>query len=492
MPTRSSTNAPGCRSRGWRCRVARLAEPISTGFTVGFLTDLHRSAMVSRDLIERAVDATLAQRPELIVLGGDYVICGNRDYVDSAAESLVAPAGPARGVRGARQPRRRPRHAGRAGATRRRGAEGRAHPGPTASRARRSRRGPVLDTPGRRDRPPRGPHAPGAHPARARPAAGEGGAGARLPPRAVRPHARRAGRPAGDSEPSRRGGSRWPKGMRCGTSTSLFVSRGIGTVYVPVRYRCPPEVALLTLRRASGADGQGEVSAGRCGRRSSAMNRRPLQPPRSERRARSPAGYRAVLLDEDPRGQRLFGVVVPDRDGHLQNDRPGIELGVDQVHRGAAHLRAVAQRLSLRVQSGKRRQQRRVDVEDRVRERRDERRSQQPHEARQAHQVDFVGAQRRNDGRIEGSPGRELTVIDHQRGHRRCPRAIESRGVADVGDDEGNRRVEGVRRRRTRGSPAGCFRGPRSARRGGGVPHRGAKGHSTYCDLASNRRRLRR
>jgi hypothetical protein len=30
--------------------------------------------------------------------------------------------------------------------------------------------------------------------------------------------------------------------------TLLFVSRGVGTVYVPVRINCPPEVAILTLR----------------------------------------------------------------------------------------------------------------------------------------------------------------------------------------------------------------------------------------------------
>ena len=29
--------------------------------------------------------------------------------------------------------------------------------------------------------------------------------------------------------------------------TTIFVSRGVGTVYVPVRINCPPEVALLTL-----------------------------------------------------------------------------------------------------------------------------------------------------------------------------------------------------------------------------------------------------
>jgi predicted MPP superfamily phosphohydrolase len=31
--------------------------------------------------------------------------------------------------------------------------------------------------------------------------------------------------------------------------TTIFVSKGVGTVYVPVRVNCPPEVAVLTLQR---------------------------------------------------------------------------------------------------------------------------------------------------------------------------------------------------------------------------------------------------
>jgi predicted MPP superfamily phosphohydrolase len=30
-------------------------------------------------------------------------------------------------------------------------------------------------------------------------------------------------------------------------STTVFVSRGVGTVYLPIRVNCPPEVAILTL-----------------------------------------------------------------------------------------------------------------------------------------------------------------------------------------------------------------------------------------------------
>jgi hypothetical protein len=35
--------------------------------------------------------------------------------------------------------------------------------------------------------------------------------------------------------------------------TTMFVSRGLGTVFVPVRLNCPPEVAVLTLTREATA-----------------------------------------------------------------------------------------------------------------------------------------------------------------------------------------------------------------------------------------------
>src|SRR5262249_46010297 len=33
--------------------------------------------------------------------------------------------------------------------------------------------------------------------------------------------------------------------------TNMFVSRGVGTVYVPIRINCPPEASIVTLRRQS-------------------------------------------------------------------------------------------------------------------------------------------------------------------------------------------------------------------------------------------------
>jgi predicted MPP superfamily phosphohydrolase len=59
------------------------------GLRIGFLTDLHRSATVSHEMIEKAVRAVMAQAPELIVVGGDYVTNRDRRYVEPAAAALA-------------------------------------------------------------------------------------------------------------------------------------------------------------------------------------------------------------------------------------------------------------------------------------------------------------------------------------------------------------------------------------------------------------------
>jgi len=40
-------------------------------------------------------------------------------------------------------------------------------------------------------------------------------------------------------------------GLASRDNTWVFVSRGVGTVYVPIRINCPPEVAIVTLKRKS-------------------------------------------------------------------------------------------------------------------------------------------------------------------------------------------------------------------------------------------------
>ncbi|CAN5770368.1 hypothetical protein BH24ACI4_BH24ACI4_14360 [soil metagenome] len=58
------------------------------GFRIGFLTDLHRSGTVSHEMIAGAVREVMAHRPDMIVLGGDYVTDRDRRYINPAAEAL--------------------------------------------------------------------------------------------------------------------------------------------------------------------------------------------------------------------------------------------------------------------------------------------------------------------------------------------------------------------------------------------------------------------
>ena len=68
--------------------------PALSGLRIGLLTDVHRSRWVSHDDVREAVAALMAERPDLIVLGGDYVTWGDRQYVVPAAESLASLSAP--------------------------------------------------------------------------------------------------------------------------------------------------------------------------------------------------------------------------------------------------------------------------------------------------------------------------------------------------------------------------------------------------------------
>lgn len=53
-----------------------------------------------------------------------------------------------------------------------------------------------------------------------------------------------------DSSPSGRPRRRLLKGLARQGETQIYVTRGLGTVVLPVRFGCPPEVSLLELRTA--------------------------------------------------------------------------------------------------------------------------------------------------------------------------------------------------------------------------------------------------
>lgn len=73
--------------------VAGLPAALS-GLKLGLITDVHRSRWVSAHDVELGVRLLMSSRPDLIVLGGDYVTWGNRQYVKPSAEALGALSAP--------------------------------------------------------------------------------------------------------------------------------------------------------------------------------------------------------------------------------------------------------------------------------------------------------------------------------------------------------------------------------------------------------------
>ena len=64
------------------------------GLRIGFVTDLHLSESVPADDIQRALAMTAAERPDLLVLGGDYVSYQDMRYVEPVAELLAGASAP--------------------------------------------------------------------------------------------------------------------------------------------------------------------------------------------------------------------------------------------------------------------------------------------------------------------------------------------------------------------------------------------------------------
>lgn len=68
--------------------LVRGLPPALSGLRIGLLTDVHRSRWVSATDVSHAVQRITAAAPDLVVLGGDYVTWGDRRYVDAAADAL--------------------------------------------------------------------------------------------------------------------------------------------------------------------------------------------------------------------------------------------------------------------------------------------------------------------------------------------------------------------------------------------------------------------
>ena len=229
-------------------RVSGLS-PELDGLRIGFLCDLHRSDTVSHELATSAVNLLMAERPDIIMLGGDYVTWGggrNRRFVEAAADALApltAPHGVFAILGNHDDDKDMPAALSAKGFTVLRDA-----------RTRIQVNGASLDIAGIRfwtrkpsdiSRVVKGA-APDlillAHtPSRLTEAA------ALAIPLVLSGHTHGGqivlpgvGAIAAREFPVVQGVGRQH-------GTSIFVSRGVGTVYIPVRVNCPPEVALLTL-----------------------------------------------------------------------------------------------------------------------------------------------------------------------------------------------------------------------------------------------------
>jgi predicted MPP superfamily phosphohydrolase len=224
--------------------------PALDGLRIALLTDIHHSRMVSADHVTAAVQLAMRQRPDLIVLGGDYVTFGDRAFVGPVAE-LLAPLRAPHGVFAILGNHDDDRDL------------------PAAltkqkiqvlkdARTRLEIRGEPLELAGLRFWTRDASHIATvlrkardtvillAHDPRRLTEA----AALNIP--AVLSGHTHGGQVVlpGIGALARR---RFPvlEGLGSRENTSIFVSRGIGTVYAPVRINCPPEVAMVTLKRRS-------------------------------------------------------------------------------------------------------------------------------------------------------------------------------------------------------------------------------------------------
>jgi predicted MPP superfamily phosphohydrolase len=229
--------------------VSGLAPPLD-GVRVGLLTDVHHSRMVPAADVRRSVDLLMAARPDLIVLGGDYVTWGERAYVGPVAD-LLGPLSAPHGVFAILGNHDDDRDMPAALAAK----------GFTVLKDQRTRvtlRGEPIEVAGIRfwTRRPQdiarvlrgasGTTLLLAHDPRRLAEA------AALDVQAVLSGHTHGGQVVlpGIGAIARR---QFPvvSGLGSRGGTNIFVSRGVGTVYVPVRVNCPPEVAVVTLRRQS-------------------------------------------------------------------------------------------------------------------------------------------------------------------------------------------------------------------------------------------------
>ena len=221
--------------------------PALAGLRIGLVTDLHRSETVSHEMVDRAVRLVMAEAPDLVVLGGDYVTWRDRRFITPAADALAplsAPHGVFAVLGNHDDDRDMPAALSAKGFVVLRDA-----------RTRLTIRGEILDLAGIRFWTSRLSEIASV----LRGASPNVILLAHTPKRLIEAatlavplvlsghtHGGQIVLPVVGAVAAREFPVIAGTGRR--DSTAIFVSRGVGTVYVPVRLNCPPEVAILTLQ----------------------------------------------------------------------------------------------------------------------------------------------------------------------------------------------------------------------------------------------------
>jgi predicted MPP superfamily phosphohydrolase len=225
--------------------------PALDGLRVGMITDIHHSSVVSADDVTRAVTLLKDATPDIVVLGGDYVSFFDRTFIGPVAELLAPLAAAPHGafaVLGNHDDEKEMSAA----------LGGRGFSVLKDQRTSLTIKDERLDLAGIRF----WTRTPGEI---ASVLKGTGGTTVLLahdPRRLVEAaaldvqlvlsghtHGGQVIVPAVGAV----AGRKFPvlAGHATRDNTSIFVSRGVGTVYVPIRINCPPDVAVLTLRSQS-------------------------------------------------------------------------------------------------------------------------------------------------------------------------------------------------------------------------------------------------
>lgn len=228
--------------------TVRGLPPVLDGLRVGMITDVHHSAVVPADDVTRAVTMLKEAAPDIVVLGGDYISFFDRGYIAPVAELLTPLAYAPHGSFAVLGNHDDEREVPAALASR----------GFTVLKDQRTAltiKGERLDLAGIRF----WTRTPGEI---ANVLKGTGGTTILLAhdPRRLTEAAALdvqlvlSGHTHGGQVIAPGlgpiAGRKFPvlAGYAMRDNTALFVSRGVGTVYVPVRINCPPDVAVLTLR----------------------------------------------------------------------------------------------------------------------------------------------------------------------------------------------------------------------------------------------------